>query len=110
MACAFVAGAASLVWSRYNSISAGEVRRRLQETAVDLGTSGRDPFFGHGRVDPFSALQGSIVAVGGKVLGPDRTQTLIQALVAMSALCFFVLSLQVVRERARRKEQYGRKC
>jgi hypothetical protein len=37
-------------------MSADQVRRRLQETAVDLGAAGWDPYFGHGRIDLFSAL------------------------------------------------------
>jgi subtilisin family serine protease len=74
MASAFVTGAASLVWSHYDSISADKVRRRLQVAAVDLGTPGRDRFFGYGRVDVSSALQTSYAAVGGRILEHDRIQ------------------------------------
>ena len=56
MASAFVAGVAALVWSHFQMMSAEQVRRRLQETAVDLGATGRDPYFGYGRIDLFSAL------------------------------------------------------
>jgi subtilisin family serine protease len=56
MASAFVTGATALVWSHFGTMSADQVRRRLQETAVDLGAAGWDPYFGHGRIDLFSAL------------------------------------------------------
>jgi len=71
MSSAFVAGAAALVWSRCEGSSGDEVRRHLRETAVDLGAAGRDPFFGYGRIDVFSALQSSCVAVGGRILEPE---------------------------------------
>jgi subtilisin family serine protease len=61
MASAFAAGAAALVWSHQESFPASEVRRRLQETAVDLGAAGWDPYFGYGRIDVFSALIQPIV-------------------------------------------------
>ena len=69
MASAFVAGVAALVWSHFQIMSAEQVRERLQETAVNLGELGRDPFFGYGRVDIFSALNMQLSApVGGIVL------------------------------------------
>ena len=69
MASAFVTGAIALVWSHFQTLSAEQVRQRLQETAVDLGEPGRDPFFGYGRVDIFSALNTQLSApVGGIVL------------------------------------------
>jgi subtilisin family serine protease len=69
MASAFVAGVAALVWSHFQVLSEDQVRQRLQETAVDLGVAGRDPFFGYGRVDVFSALNMPLnPPVGGIVL------------------------------------------
>jgi subtilisin family serine protease len=47
---------AALVWSRCQRMSTEQVRRRLQESAVDLGDAGRDPYFGYGRLDLFSAV------------------------------------------------------
>ena len=73
MSSAFVAGAAALVLSHCETMPADEVRRRLRETAVDLGALGRDPFFGYGRIDLFSALQRPcFVIVGGRILEPER--------------------------------------
>ena len=69
MASAFVAGVAALVWSHFQTFSAKQVRERLQETAVNLGELGRDPFFGYGRVDIFSALNMQLsTPIGGVVL------------------------------------------
>jgi len=69
MASALVAGVAALVWSHFQILSEHQVRQRLQETAVDLGGPGRDPFFGYGRVDIFCALNMQLnPPVGGIVL------------------------------------------
>ena len=69
MASAFVAGAAALVWSHFQTLSEDQVRQRFQETAIDLGVAGRDPFFGYGRMDIFSALNVRLdPPVGGIVL------------------------------------------
>lgn len=56
MASPHVAGVAALVRSLYPGWSASQVRARLEATAIDLGTTGRDDFFGHGRVDALRAL------------------------------------------------------
>jgi subtilisin family serine protease len=69
MASAFVAGVAALLWSHFQVLSGDQVRQRLHETAVDLGVAGRDPFFGYGRVDAFSALNMPLdPPIGGIVL------------------------------------------
>ncbi len=46
-----VAGAAALLWSKETSLSNTALRTRLQDTSVDLGTSGRDNLYGYGRLD-----------------------------------------------------------
>jgi type VII secretion-associated serine protease mycosin len=51
-----VAGLAALVWSVRPSLSNAQVEQIIEETAVDLGDSGRDDVFGHGRIDAYSAL------------------------------------------------------
>jgi hypothetical protein len=38
---------------------ADEVRDRLNSTAMDLGTAGKDSSFGHGLVNPQKAVTGS---------------------------------------------------
>jgi len=55
MACPHVAGSAALVWAANPGWSNTQVRARLQETAEDLGASGRDPWYGFGLVDAEAA-------------------------------------------------------
>jgi hypothetical protein len=56
MACPFAAGAAALVLSIYSGMSPEEVKSQLEETAVDLGSTGFDSTFGHGRVNLAAAV------------------------------------------------------
>jgi serine protease len=57
MACPHVAGVAALICSaaHYN-ITPDEVKNILFTTAQDLGTPGRDDFYGHGLIDAYAAL------------------------------------------------------
>ena len=55
MAAPHVAGAAALVWSCKPDASNTEVRDALINTALDLGTTGRDDYFGYGLVQAFAA-------------------------------------------------------
>jgi len=50
------AGAAGLVWSVAPSLTPEEVLAILYDTAVDLGDTGRDDVFGHGRLDIGAAV------------------------------------------------------
>jgi subtilisin family serine protease len=54
-AAPFVAGVAALLFSRGYPLE--EVRRRLLETATDLGPPGRDAIYGSGEVDAGAALR-----------------------------------------------------
>jgi subtilisin family serine protease len=57
MATPFVSGLAALVWSLDSALPNGQVRSIIQNTAVDLGAPGKDDYFGHGRINAWSALQ-----------------------------------------------------
>jgi subtilisin family serine protease len=58
MACPHVAGVAALVFAAANSyITPAEVSDILFNSAEDLGTPGRDDYFGYGLVDAYAALQ-----------------------------------------------------
>ena len=58
MAAPHVAGAAALLWNySANLDSVAEVRTALESTALDLGTAGRDDFYGYGLVQLLNALQ-----------------------------------------------------
>jgi len=67
MATPHVSGVAALVWSCKPSATNVEVRTALQVTAHDLGTTGRDIYYGHGLVqagDACSYLNPTGIVVG----------------------------------------------
>jgi len=51
-----VAGLAALIWSVKPGLSNEQVRDIIEATAIDLGTPGKDDFFGYGRIDAYAAL------------------------------------------------------
>jgi len=63
MAAPHVAGVAALVWSHFKEISAVEMKKSLFSSAEDLGSQGRDDFFGHGLVNAKAAYD--TLAQGG---------------------------------------------
>ncbi len=58
MATPHVAGLAALLLADDPSRTPNQVRHRIESTAVDAGTSGRDTAYGAGRVRPTAALGG----------------------------------------------------
>lgn len=56
MATPFVSGLAALVLSRWPDYTPSQVETALFNNADDLGSSGRDDYFGYGRVNAFSTL------------------------------------------------------
>lgn len=56
MASPHVAGVAALLMASDPSYTAEEVRNKMNETALDLGETGRDKLYGYGLVDASSAL------------------------------------------------------
>jgi serine protease len=52
-----LAGIASLVWSANPALTGGQVRQILTDTAMDLGTTGRDNTFGSGLVNADAAVR-----------------------------------------------------
>lgn len=56
LAAPHVAGVAALLWARHPDWTPDQVRARIEQTAVDLGPEGPDPWFGHGRIDLRRAL------------------------------------------------------
>lgn len=57
MATPHVSGIAALIWSADTSRTNSQVRAALENTALDLGVSGRDDSFGYGLVQAAGALQ-----------------------------------------------------
>ncbi|HUU89859.1 MAG TPA: S8 family serine peptidase, partial [Phycisphaerae bacterium] len=57
-ACPIAAGVAALVLSVSPQLNRTEVQDLLQSTAQDLGATGRDNYYGYGRVNAYAALSG----------------------------------------------------
>jgi thermitase len=96
MSSAFVSGAAALMLSHCESMSADEVRRRLWDTVVDLGTPGRDPFFGYGRIDVFSTLRipcqiTQPPPVGGTTVEPNHTHIYLSIVIEVALATMVIL-------------------
>jgi subtilisin family serine protease len=111
-ASAVASGAAALVWSHCQTMSTEQVRRRLQESAVDLGDAGRDPYFGYGRVDLFSALSAPCpIPVGGTILAQGRTENVIfELLVAIVMPCLGLLAVTLIYRRSYRRPGKPLRC
>ncbi len=56
MATPFVSGTAALIWSKYPSLTADQVRQRLLHSATDLLFPGFDDFTGWGQVNAAAAV------------------------------------------------------
>ncbi len=54
-----VAGLAALIWSLHPTYTVNQVRTHIEQSTVDLGDSGWDEYFGHGRIDACGAVQPS---------------------------------------------------
>ena len=52
-------GVAALVWSENTDLEGGEVREILTQSAMDLGTNGRDETYGHGLLNAEAAVRRS---------------------------------------------------
>ena len=57
------AGVAALMMAANPSLSNSKIESLLYSSAVDLGTAGRDPYFGHGRVNAAAAVQAAVDAI-----------------------------------------------
>jgi len=57
MACPEVSGVAALIFALNPSLTANQVRAILGASAIDMGATGRDEYFGFGLVNAYRALQ-----------------------------------------------------
>ncbi|MFJ7847241.1 S8 family serine peptidase [Peribacillus sp. NPDC097206] len=57
MATPIVTGVAALIWSNEPKLSQLAVEYRLYDSAIDLGTKGKDVYYGNGRVNAKKALE-----------------------------------------------------
>jgi type VII secretion-associated serine protease mycosin len=69
MASPHVAAVAALIKASRPDITPDGIQNALEESAVDLGDSGFDPDFGHGRIDAAAAIE---AAAGGGGGGDER--------------------------------------
>jgi thermitase len=61
MATPYVSGVAALVASLYPDRSNDELMRLIEETVDDIGSTGKDDYFGYGRINASGAVTASIV-------------------------------------------------
>ncbi len=58
-----VAAIAALLLSHNQNLSPAQVKDAIQDSAIDLGASGRDNTYGHGRIDAFRAFQRVVTSI-----------------------------------------------
>ncbi|WP_319533543.1 S8 family serine peptidase [uncultured Cohaesibacter sp.] len=56
MATAYISGSVALMLEREPGLNVQQIKDRLAKSALDLGTAGRDPEFGFGRLDAYKAI------------------------------------------------------
>ena len=71
LATPYGAGLAALVLSAAPSLSSEEVESVIQQSAVDLGDTGKDVKFGHGRIDASAAISLTISSLPVHLLLPS---------------------------------------
>ncbi|MCL7412550.1 MAG: S8 family serine peptidase [ANME-2 cluster archaeon] len=73
MATSHVSGAAALVLQADPDLTPLEIRRLLEDTAIDLGTAGKDNESGSGRIDVYRAISIQPPDVSGVSITPNPT-------------------------------------
>ena len=69
-AAPITAGVVALMMSANPALSAPQIEQLLFSTAVDLGTVGKDIYYGYGRVDAFAAVNAAKAAAGADTQAP----------------------------------------
>jgi thermitase len=67
------AGVAALMMAANPSLDGSKIESLLYSTAVDLGTAGRDPYFGYGRVNAAAAVAAAAGSATAPAPSPDTT-------------------------------------
>jgi subtilisin family serine protease len=105
-----VAGTAALVLSKNPGWTPTQVRNQIQSSADDLGSSGFDNKFGHGRINACNALGGTCeytppscetVGVTNFSASNNIIQTLVNAALLFSTLLLFFLFLIIRKVKKR---------
>ncbi|WNJ16555.1 S8 family serine peptidase [Pontibacter sp. G13] len=63
VACATVSGIAALVLATNPNLTVSEVESILRSSATDVGSTGRDDFFGYGIVNAYEAVQAALAVL-----------------------------------------------
>ena len=71
IASPITAGVVALMMSANPALSASQVESLLYSSSVDLGTAGRDPLYGHGRVNAASAVRAALAATAVDTVAPS---------------------------------------
>ena len=69
-AAPITAGVVALMMSANPALSAPQIEQLLFSSAVDLGTAGKDIYYGYGRVDAFAAVNAAKAAAGADTQAP----------------------------------------
>ena len=105
-----VAGTAALLLSKNPGWTPTQVRNQIQSSADDLGSSGFDNKFGHGRINACNALGGtceytppSCASTGAAHFSTQNniSQTLVNSLLLFSTVLLFLLFLIIRKVRKR---------
>ena len=56
MSASMVSGVAALVIEKYGRMTPKKLKQLLGATADDLGSPGKDPYYGHGRINAYKAV------------------------------------------------------
>ncbi len=70
MATPHVAAAAALVKAANAGLSASAIRKTLRNTAIDLGTTGKDDYYGYGLLNTYAAVTDALSQVQSPILFP----------------------------------------
>jgi serine protease len=84
MAAPHVAGLAALIKANNPAFTAAQIRSRIQSNVIDLGTSGRDDFYGYGLINAYAAVKNGTgmspvlfpFPKKVKMMGPSPSETL----------------------------------
>jgi subtilisin family serine protease len=71
MATPMVSGLAALIWTKYPSATSDQVWAAIRDGADDLGSPGRDSYFGWGRINAANSLWGGAIT-GSQAQVADR--------------------------------------
>ncbi|HSW05121.1 S8 family serine peptidase [Aquabacterium sp.] len=74
-----VSGTIALMMAANPQLSSTQIESLLYSTAVDLGTAGRDVYFGHGRINAAAAVQAALAAVPSSTTDTTSPQAAISA-------------------------------